>query len=259
MSAEKPRRIKQSLCWGRFTRSTPPEQVLQEALSLGIMGVELVPQDQWDMFLENGLTIVGIGAHSHDRFMNGLNRRENHDKIEKELRDNIEVAAQYKIRNLVCIAGSRGEMSDEEGAANTAECLLRVAKLAENNNVTLSIELLNSKVDHPDNMADHTAWGVSVCKMVNSPAVKLLYDIYHMQIMEGDLIQTIRDNIDYISHFHIAGVPGRGNIDDTQEINYRAVMKAIVDTGYDGFVGHEYNPSGDAMKVLRQAFEICDV
>ncbi|MFC2012123.1 hydroxypyruvate isomerase family protein [Chloroflexota bacterium] len=249
--------IKQSLCWWCFARSTEPEVIFKEAVSLGIAGIEIAPPEQWDTILENNLKIIGTGGHG--TFTDGLNRRENHDRIEEELRKNIETAAKYNIRNLICFSGNRAGLSDEEGIENTAEGLLRVTKLAEEKNVTLVIELLNSKVNHPDYMGDHTLWGVEVCKKVNSPAVKLLYDIYHMQIMEGDIIRTIQENIDYIGHFHIAGNPGRSNIDDTQEINYRGVIRAIAATNYDGYVGHEYVPQGDAIQVLRETFKLCDM
>jgi hydroxypyruvate isomerase len=250
-------RIKQTLCWWCFARSTRPEQLVKEAVALGFAGVEIAPPEHWDMIMANNLRIVSIGGHG--TFADGLNRRENHARIEAELRGNIDTAAKHNIRNLICFSGNRQGLSDEESIENTAEGLLRVAKYAEEKKVTLCIELLNSKVDHPDYQADHTAWGVEVCKKVNSPAVKLLYDVYHMQIMEGDLIRTIQQNIDYIGHFHIAGNPGRSNIDDTQEINYRGVIQAIAGTGYGGYVGHEYIPQGDAMQVLRQTFELCNV
>ncbi|MFC2038475.1 hydroxypyruvate isomerase family protein [Chloroflexota bacterium] len=251
--------IRQSLCWWCFTRASEnkPEDVIREANALGIQGIELAPPDQWEAIKAAGLKIIGIGGHG--TFSEGLNRQENHDRIEKELRDNIELAANNDIRNLICFSGNRGGLSDKHGAENTVRGLLRVAKLAEEKGVTLVIELLNSKIDHPDYMADRTRWGVEVCKMVNSPAVKLLYDVYHMQIMEGDLIRTITENIDYIGHFHIAGNPGRSNIDDTQEINYKGVIEAIATTNFEGYVGHEYVPKGDAFEVLRRTYKMCDV
>jgi len=150
-------------------------------------------------------------------------------------------------------------LDDSTGAEITAENLRRVSKVAEDAGVNLVIELLNSKVDHPDYQCDSTAWGVKVCQMVDSPRVKLLYDIYHMQIMEGDVIRTIRDNHRYFAHYHTAGNPGRNEIDDTQELNYRPIMQAIVDTGYSGYVGQEFIPKGDSIASLKQAFDICNV
>ncbi|WP_244501494.1 TIM barrel protein [Sphingomonas gellani] len=150
-------------------------------------------------------------------------------------------------------------MSDEEGAANTIAGLNRVKRIAEDNGVTICVELLNSKVDHPDYMADHTAWGAKVAREVNSPHVKLLYDIYHMQIMEGDLIDTIRQNIQWIGHFHTGGVPGRHNLDATQEVNWRAVARSIADLGFRGYFAHEFMPQGDPLKALEQAVRTCTV
>jgi hydroxypyruvate isomerase len=253
----KNRRIKQSLCWWCFASSTKPEQIVKEAVALGVGGIEIAPKEYWPMITDAGLRLIGTSGHG--TFGDGLNRRENHARIEDELRANIEIAAKQNIRNLICFSGNRKGLSDREGIENTVEGLLRVAKLAEQKKVMLVIELLNSKVDHADYQGDHTAWGVEVCKKVNSPAVKLLYDVYHMQIMEGDIIRTIQQNISYIGHFHIAGNPGRSNIDDTQEINYRGVIQAIAGTNYDGYVGHEYVPRGDAMQVLRDTFHMCDV
>ena len=252
-------RIKQSLVLGRFTRNTgyEPEQVLAEARAIGIQGVELVRPEQWPAVKAAGLKIVGIGGHGS--FTDGLNRKSNHPRIEEELKRNIEVAASNDIRNLICLSGVRAGLSDEEGISNTAEGLLRVVKLAEAAGVVLMIELCNSKIDHPDYQADHTTWGVEVCKRVNSPSCKLLYDIYHMQIMEGDIIRTITQNIEHIGHFHIAGNPGRNNIDDSQELNYVGIMKAVAATGFDGYVGHEYTPGGDAMRVLRDTYMMLDV
>ena len=252
-------RIKQSLVLGRFTRNTgyEPERVIAEAKALGIHGVELVRPELWPAVKAAGLKIIGIGGHGN--FADGLNRRENHARIEEELKKNIEIAATNDIPNLICLSGTRRGLSDEEGIENTAEGLLRVVKLAEKAGVVLMIELCNSKVDHPDYQADHTKWGVEVCKQVNSPSCKLLYDIYHMQIMEGDIIRTLTENIGYIGHFHIAGNPGRNNIDDTQELNYVGIMKAIAATNFSGYVGHEYTPLGDAMRVLRDTYRMLDV
>ena len=252
-------RIKQSIVLGRFTRNTgyEPGQVLAEAKAIGVEGVELVRPEMWAAAKAAGLRIVGIGGHGN--FTDGLNRKENHSRIEEELKKNIEIAASNDIRNLICLSGIRAGLSDERGTENTAEGLLRVVRMAEGAGVVLMIELCNSKVDHPDYQADHTMWGVEVCKRVNSPYCKLLYDIYHMQIMEGDIIRTITQNIEHIGHFHVAGNPGRNNVDDTQELNYVGIMKAIAATGFDGYVGHEYTPVGDAVQVLRQTYSMLDV
>jgi hydroxypyruvate isomerase len=189
----------------------------------------------------------------------GLNRKENHDWIEAELRSHIDFAAAEKIPNVICMSGNRKGMSDEEGLENCAIGLKRVVGLAEQKKVTICMEGLNSKVDHKDYMYDRTGWGVALCKKVGSPRFKLLYDIYHMQIMEGDVIRTIRENKDYIAHYHTGGVPGRNEIDETQELNYPAIVKAILDTGYTGYLGQEYIPKREPLGSLALGFRICDV
>jgi hydroxypyruvate isomerase len=188
-----------------------------------------------------------------------LNRPENHAPIEAAFRKNIPLAAKAGVPNVITFSGNRRGMSDEEGARNTIAGLNRLKPIAEDNGVTICLELLNSKVNHPDYMADHTAWGARVMHEVNSPHIKLLYDIYHMQIMEGDLIDTIRQSIGVLGHFHTAGVPGRRELNATQEIQYAAVMEAIATSGYSGYVAHEFIPTGDPLTGLRQAVELCDV
>jgi hydroxypyruvate isomerase len=188
-----------------------------------------------------------------------LNRVENHQRIEDGFRKNIPLAAKAGVPNVITFSGNRAGMSDDEGARNTVTGLNRVKKIAEDNGVTICLELLNSKHDHHDYMCDHTAWGARVMQEVNSPNVKLLYDIYHMQIMEGDLIDTIRQNIQWIGHFHTGGVPGRHELDNTQEVQWDGVMRAIADTGFKGYVAHEFVPSGDPLVSLRKAVDLCDV
>ena len=188
-----------------------------------------------------------------------LNRVENHAAIEQGFRQNIPRAAKAGVPNVITFSGNRGGMSDEEGARNTVAGLNRVKKIAEDHGVTICLELLNSKVNHPDYLCDHTAWGVRVLREVNSPNVKLLYDIYHMQIMEGDLIDTIRQNLQWIRHFHTGGVPGRHELDDRQEVQWDGVMRAIADAGIRGYVAHEFVPTGDPLVSLRKAAELCDV
>ena len=172
---------------------------------------------------------------------------------------NIEFAAAEGVPNVICMSGNRKGMADEEGLANCALGLKPVLGLAEARKVTLCMEGLNSRVDHHDYMYDHTTWGVELCKRLGSPRFKLLYDIYHMQIMEGDVIRTIRTHADCIAHYHTGGVPGRHEIDDTQELNYRAIVRAIVETGYQGYLGQEFIPTRDPLASLAQAYRICDV
>ncbi|HET6386137.1 MAG TPA: TIM barrel protein [Armatimonadota bacterium] len=251
-------RIKQSLSWWCFARGeVKPEKLLEEAAKIGYAAVEMLPQEFWQPAKDHGLRVAIIGGHKS--LTDGLNKRSNHDRIEKELRENIALAHANDIPGLICFSGNREGCPDEEGAKITAEGLKRAAADAEQAGVNLCMELLNSRVDHPDYHCDRTEWGVDVCKRVGSPRVKLLYDIYHMQIMEGDLMRTIRNNIDYIGHFHTAGNPGRHDMDHTQEINYPAVMKAITETDYNLFVGHEFVPSGDVFAAIKAAYDTCNV
>ena len=251
-------RIKQSVCFWPFIRGDmTAEKLIEAAADIGYASIEMPGQEYWGMIKDKGMCIATIIGHSS--LGDGLNKRSNHDRIEDELLKNIETAAENDIPGLICFSGNRNGLPDDEGIEIVAEGLSRVAKTAEEKGVNLCLELLNSKVNHPDYQCDHTAWGVEVCKLVNSPNVGLLYDIYHMQIMEGDLIRTITDNIQYINHFHTAGNPGRNDLDEEQEIYYPAVMRAIAKTDYDLYVGQEFVPKGDPIKALQAAFEVCDV
>ncbi len=199
-------------------------------------------------------SFIGVGSLD-----SGLNRRENHERIEAELRKSIGRAADNNVPGLIVFSGNRQPgVAEDEAARITAEGLRRIAPYAEKKGVNLNLELLNSKVDHKGYQCDRTAWGVSVCQQAGSPRVKLLYDIYHMQIMEGDIIRTIRENVRWIGHFHTAGVPGRKDMDETQELNYAAIARAIAETGYDGYVGHEFSPKGEVIAALRKAFTVFD-
>ncbi len=205
---------------------------------------------------KHGLAVASMVGH--DSLPDGLNKVENHDRIEAELRRNIDVAADQGIGGLICFSGNRNPgQSDYEGLVASAQGLRRVAGYAEAKGVNLNVELLNSKVNHPGYQCDHTDWGVALCEMVGSPRVRLLYDIYHMQIMEGDLIRTIRKSIAHIGHFHTAGNPGRNDLDDTQELNYTGICRAIDETEYDLYVGHEFTPLGDRLAAARHAFRVC--
>jgi len=248
--------IKQSVSAWCFESAMSPQNLARTLAEIGYAGVDLVDQEHWFLFKERGLAIAAVNGHRS--IEEGLNRRENHDRIEREITANLELAARWGIANLIVFSGARRGLDDATGAEITAEGLRRVAGAAEDARVTLVLELLNSKVDHPDYQADHTAWGVQVCAMVGSPRVKLLYDIYHMQIMEGDIIRTIRDNAAYIGHYHTAGNPGRHEIGTMQELYYPAIMRAIRDTGYNGYVGQEFIPAGDPLTALREAFEVCN-
>jgi hydroxypyruvate isomerase len=228
------------------------------AARIGLKGVDLLQPEEYEAPRRHGL-ICTMGYAGGGTIPDALNRTENHAAIEAAFRKNIPLAARAGIPNVITFSGTRRGMSDEEGARNTVAGLNRVKKIAEDNGVTICLELLNSKVNHPDYMADHTAWGVAVVREVDSPRVKLLYDIYHMQIMEGDLITTIRDNIAWIAHFHTGGVPGRHELDDTQEVQWDGVMRAIAATGFNGYVAHEFVPARDPFTSLRAAAKLCNV
>jgi hydroxypyruvate isomerase len=205
-----------------------------------------------------GLGFARMCGHTHTR--GGLKNQMEHDRIEAEIRDSIELAQKHRIPNLICFSGKRNEgQSDDQGLDACAEGFKRVAAAAEEAGINLNMELLNSKVNHPGYQADHTAWGVGVCQKVNSPRVKLLYDIYHMQIMEGDVIRTIRDNIQWIGHFHTAGNPGRLDLDDEQEHYYPAICSSIAATGYDGSIANEFRPKGYRLEALAEAYRVCNV
>ena len=250
--------IRQSICWWCFVpEKLPPEALLKAAATIGYEAVELVDQEYWQLVKDHGLKIASM--RGHESITDGLNRRENRERITKEIQANLKLAVQWGIPNLVCFSGNRNGVDDAMSAEITAENLRQVAQMAEDVGVNLALELLNSKVDHPDYVCDTTAWGVKVCEMVNSPRVKLLYDIYHMQVMEGDIIRTIQQNHRHFAHYHTAGNPGRNEIDATQELNYPPIMQAIVATGYAGYVGQEFIPTGDPVKGLKQAFDLCNV
>jgi hydroxypyruvate isomerase len=248
--------IKQSIAWWCFVpRLLAPEALMRAAAEIGYAGVEIVPPEHWQLAREHGLEIASIVGHAS--IAEGLNRREHHERIEREIVANLKLAEQWAIPNLICFSGNRAGLADAEGAEVTAEGLRRLAPAAEAAGVTLILELLNSKINHPDYQCDHTDWGAEVCRAVGSPRVKLLYDIYHMQVMEGDIIDTIRRNSDLIGHYHTAGVPGRHEIDETQELSYPAIVRAIGATGYNGYLGQEFVPQGDPIVALKAAFELC--
>jgi hydroxypyruvate isomerase len=250
--------IKQSVCWWCFASiGMTPRQFLREVADIGYQAVELVEPEYWPLVKEYGLTIASTnGGLSIEH---GLNRRERHTQLEQTIRATIDDAEQWGIPNVIVFSGNREGLSDQLGVENTAEGLSRVTAAAEQAGVTLVMELLNSKVDHKDYQCDRTSWGVEVCRMVNSPSMKLLYDIYHMQIMEGDIIRTIRDHHADFGHYHTAGNPGRHELDDTQELSYAPIIRTILQTGYQGYLGQEFIPRGNPVAALKQAFQLCNV
>jgi hydroxypyruvate isomerase len=247
--------IKQSICRWCYGK-IPLDKLAEAAVKIGYKSIELLMPEEYKVTKPFGLTCAMIRCKS---IPDGLNRKENHDWIEQELRRHIEFAAAEKLPNVICMSGNRRGMPDDEGLENCAIGLKRVVGLAEKMNVTVCMEGLNSRHDHKDYMYDYTKWGVELAKKVGSPRFKLLYDIYHMQIMEGDVIRTIRQYKDYIAHYHTGGVPGRHEIDQTQELNYPAIVRAILETGYSGYLGQEFIPLRDPLQSLEQGFRICDV
>ena len=249
-------RLKQSVsrwCYGGLTLDT----LCEHAKAMGLMGIDLLREDEWPIAAKHGLLCTmayGIGT-----IPDGWNDLKNHDRLIAEAEKNIPKVALAGLPNIITFSGNRRGISDAQGAENCVMGLKRIAKLAEEHKVTVCMELLNSKHDHKDYNCDHTDWGVDICKRVGSERIKLLYDIYHMQIMEGDVCATIKANSAYIAHFHTGGVPGRHEIDESQELNYSRVCKAIVETAFKGYLAHEFVPAHEPMKSLQQAVQICDV
>ncbi len=250
-------RLKQSVSRWTYQKYSL-DDLCQNAVRIGLKGIDLVDAKDWPLIQKYGLTpSMTPGAGTIPK---GFNRKENHDALVKEMEENITRAAAAKVPNVITFSGNRAGLADSEGIENCVIGLNRCKKFAEDKGVTINMELLNSKVDHKDYQCDHTAWGVEVMKRVASPRVKLLYDIYHMQIMEGDVVRTIRNNFAYLGHFHTGGVPGRHEIDGTQELNWNFVAQAIADLNYEGFIAHEFVPAAkDPMASLQQAYDICKV
>ncbi len=256
-------RVKQSVCYPMLKPGDMSfEELFKVSAEIGYAAVEMWSrEDNFEdiVALARKYDLVVASMCGHASLSNGLNKRSEHDRIENELKESIDIAAKNDIPGVICFSGNRQpHQSEIEAIEAVADGLKRIAPYAEKKGVNLNLELLNSKVDHPGYQCDHTAWGVAVCERVNSPCVKLLYDIYHMQIMEGDVIRTIRENVKWIGHFHTAGNPGRKDMDDTQELNYAGICKGIADAGYDLYVGHEFKPKGDLIEALRQIFLLCD-
>ncbi|MBI3569307.1 MAG: TIM barrel protein [Gemmatimonadetes bacterium] len=248
--------LKQSVsrwCYGSLTL----DQLSAAAKEIGLVAIDLLDRNEWEVPKKYGLACAM--ANGFGTIPKGFNRPDQHDKLVADAEEMIPAAAAAGVPNIVCFSGNRQGLSDGEGIANCVTGLKRLAPVAERHGVTLCLELLNSKVDHKDYQCDHTAWGAEVVKGVGSPRVKLLYDIYHMQIMEGDVVRTIRTYAPHIAHFHTGGVPGRNEIDDTQELNYRRIAQAVVETGFTGYLAHEFVPKRDPLTSLRDAVRICAV
>ncbi len=255
--------IKQSIMLPTFR---PPEMewetVFDRLAALGYAAVEFTFRSETvDRLIKQAQerNLVVASFVGHHGLADGLNKRSNHAHIEQELRTNIDFAAEHDVPGLICFSGNCNPHQSEADAIDaTAEGFRRVASYAQERGVTLNMELLNSKINHGGYQCDHTSWGAAVCERVDSPNVKLLYDVYHMQIMEGDVIRTMREHMHWIGHIHTAGNPGRRDLDDMQELNYRGICKAIAESGYTGYVGHEFSPKGDPLAAAETAFKICD-
>jgi hydroxypyruvate isomerase len=249
-------RLNQSVCKWCYSR-IPLDELSKAAAGMGIRSVELLGENDWPTVKQHGL--ICAMANGPSGIVEGWNRPQVHDKLVQESERLLPLVAQAGLPNMIVFSGNRRGLSDAEGLENCAKGLKRIMKLAEDQKVTVCMELLNSKVDHRDYQCDHTPWGVELVKRVGSERFKLLYDIYHMQIMEGDVIRTIQDNIQHIGHFHTGGVPGRNEIDDTQELNYARIARAIADTGFKGYYAHEFIPKRQPLVSLEQAVKICTV
>jgi hydroxypyruvate isomerase len=250
-------RLKQSVSRWCYN-SIPMPDFCRAVAEMGLTAIDLLEEPDWSVVRQYGL-ICSMGYAGGGTIPNGLNVKANHDAIVKNFERLIPRAEAEKVPNVITFFGNRRGMGDEEAIANCIEGLNRVKKIGEDHGVTICVELLNSKVNHKDYQGDRSAFGVQIVKAVGSPRVKLLDDLYHMQIMEGDLIRTLKDNKDYIAHYHTGGVPGRHELDGTQEVNWRAVAQAIVDTGFTGYMAHEFTPTRDPLTSLREAVALCDV
>ncbi len=251
-------RINHSVCKWCYPKVSL-EDLCAAGKEMGLQSVELLTVDDFPTLKKHEL-ICAMVSGVPGGITDGLNRLENHDKIVAYYEEVAPQVANAGFKNIICFSGNRKGMPEEQGLENCATALKRIVPICEKHRVVAAMELLNSKVDHKDYMCDHTPWGVELVKRVGSERFKLLYDIYHMQIMEGDVIRTIRENHQYIAHYHTGGVPGRHEIDDTQELYYPAVMKAITDTGFKGHVAQEFIPARpDVLASLKQGVQICDV
>jgi len=259
-------RVRQSVCRWCFAKISLPD-LCAAAKKMGLRSVELLQPDDFAVARQHGLIcamvsnpIVDFGSIKVGPIQKAWNRREHHDALVTGYENHLRLTAEAGYPNLICFSGNRDGMPDEEGLENCAIGLRRIMPLAEKLGVTVCMELLNSRVNHKDYMCDRTPWGVELVRRVGSERFKLLYDIYHMQIMEGDVIATIRANHTHIAHYHTAGVPGRHLFDESQELYYPAIVRAIMDTGYRGFLGQEFIPTeSDALAALAEGVRMCDV
>jgi hydroxypyruvate isomerase len=250
--------FEQSVSWWCFQRDDIDEiDLITTIKDIGYTAVELMPVDKFQLAVDHGLKIATHGLHRP--LEQGISHTKYWDDIKRQSDETLKMAVKWNIPNMIVFSGNREGLDDERGAENAIKHLEILVKDAESAGIMLILELLNSKVNHIDYQCDKTEWGVKVVSAVNSPSARLLYDIYHMQIMEGDIIQTIRDNHQWFAHYHTAGVPGRNEIDDSQELNYRPICEAMDATGYTGYLGQEFIPKNDWKASLKYAYDICNV
>jgi len=253
-------RIKQSVCAWCF-EPMPLDTLARNAAAMGIKSIELVAPSDWATLKKHGLVCALANSHG---FVEGWNRKENYAMCTEKITEAIDATAAAGFPNVITFSGFRKGMADDVGLDNTVEGLKKVIGYAEKKKVNLILEVLNSRVDvemkgHPDYMCDNVEWAVEVCKRIGSPRMKFLFDIYHVQVMQGDVITRIKQTHPYIGHYHTAGVPGRNEPDDNQELNYPPIMRTIVETGYTGYVAQEFIPTRDPMRSLWEAVKLCDV
>jgi hydroxypyruvate isomerase len=257
--------IRQSVCQWCYG-NVPLEKLAQEAKKMGLIGIDLIGAEGWDVLKKYDLISTmcygDLEGKSTRSLTDGWCDKRFHKDLIKQYTRHIKLVAEAGWTNLICFSGSRRGMTDAQGLENCVDGLRQILPIAEDYGVILQMELLNSKVDHADYMCDNSNWGVALCKALDSDHFKLLYDIYHMQVMEGDIIHTIQENHKFYGHYHTAGVPGRNELDEKQELFYPAIMKAIVDTGFKGFVAQEFIPrdrTNDGLNALATAVKLCDV
>ncbi|MCH4823674.1 TIM barrel protein [Gramella lutea] len=251
-------KINHSVCRWCYNE-IPLDEFAAACAEMGIKAIDLLKPSEWDIVEKHGL-VCSMATDDFANITEGFNDPENHEKLQSAYKGLIKKASDHKIKNVICFSGNRNGMDDETGIKNCVKGLNPLLEYASKLKVNLVMELLNSKVDHKDYMCDHTDWGVKLVKRLNKPNFKLLYDVYHMQIMEGDVIRTIQENHQYINHYHTAGVPGRNEINDSQELNYPAIVKAIYNTGFTGYLAQEFIPTyPDKIAALREGVEICDI
>ncbi len=260
-------RIHHSACKWCYPK-VPFDDLCRAGKEMGLTSIDLVDPPNFEIMKKHGLTsamisfptIAGPAGEKVGSIPFGFNNPAFHELLVHAYEPLIKASAEFGAKHVICFSGNRNGMDDETGLKNSAAGLKKALPIAEKHGITLVMELLNSKVNHKDYMCDHSAWGIELCKLIGSPNFKLLYDIYHMQIMEGDVIATIKSSHEFFAHYHTGGVPGRHEIDDTQELQYPAIMRAIIETGYQGHVAQEFIPARpDVLGSLKQAVGICDV